>query len=97
MECFTALMMIIFFLYNLRIVHGKNRQHLSLILKPLKLKQKGEEKQLLGQILMEEMNCSLALDQMERCQLVDHKMLTKCVVCGRGKANGPNNERKKVG
>lgn len=56
-----------------RIVHGKNRQHQSLILKHLKSKQRGEEKQLHGRILTQEMNCSLDLDQMERCRLVDHK------------------------
>ena len=56
-----------------RIVHGKNRQHQSLILNNLKLKQKGEEKQLHGQILMEVMNYSLDLDQMERCKLVGPK------------------------
>ena len=60
-------------LFYTRIERGKNRQHLSLILKHLKLKQKGEGKQLHGQILMEVMNCSLDLDRMERCKLVEHE------------------------
>ena len=74
MVCFNELIMRSL-ICCFRIVHGKNRQHQSLILKHLKSKQRGEEKQLHGRILTQEMNCSLDLDQMERCRLEDHKML----------------------
>ncbi len=80
-------------------MHGKNRQHQSLILRHLKSKQRGEEKQLHGLILTQVMNCSLALDQMERCRLVDHKML-KRVVCTRvrkSKGYNANNDKLVVG
>ena len=49
-----------------RIVHGRNRQHPSLILRHLKLKLNDEGRQHHGPILMAEMKCSPDLILMER-------------------------------
>ena len=58
---------------NIRIVHGRNKQHLYLILSNLKLKRNDEASRHLGLTLMVEMNCSLALALMERCRLVERE------------------------
>lgn len=66
-----------------RTVHGRNKQHLSLILSNLKLKQSEEERLHRGPIQMPEMSCSLDLILMERCKLEVHK-LSFVVICGDG-------------
>ena len=61
-----------------RTVHGRNKQHLSLILSNLKLKQSEEERLHHGPIQMVEMRCSLGLILMERCKLEAHKLSFVC-------------------
>ena len=66
-----------------RTVHGRNKQHLSLILSNLKLKQSEEGRLHHGPIQMVEMSCSLVLILVERCKLEVNKLSFLCYLWGR--------------